>query len=140
VGIGEKLNTTLLLKTDSSPFAAISLAAYAYKLGTSDFDFADDMAAVSKEGGNANPGPGVFPPDGTGGFIKFEESNTLLNIYDAGNFMTGKAFGMAGFTLGEIKAGAHINSFLARDGSDTKADQRAIESGYKYTGVVWDIK
>ncbi len=44
------------------------------KVGHGQFDFADDMARVTREGKNGgNVAKGGFPEDGTGGFIKFEE-------------------------------------------------------------------
>ena len=95
------------------------------------------MAGASEAGGNANQGSGHFPPDGTGGFIQFQDDNTLYNVYDAGNFLTGKAFGMVGFSLAEVKQGAQINSVVTGNKLDTKADQKALENGYKYEGVIW---
>ena len=113
------------------------------KAGQTAFDFADDMAAVSKDGGNSNQGVGIFPPDGTGGFIKFQNDNNLYNVYDAGNFLTGKAFGMVDVTESAVKKGAHINNAVTSRGgglSDSKADQQALSNGYNYKGVVWKKK
>jgi len=116
---------------------------YAAKLGHSEFDFADDMAAVSKAGGNSNQGVGVFPDDLTGGFIKFQDDNSLYNVYDAGNFMTGKAYSMIGVAESDVKLGAHVNNAVTsrdrRSGGlkDSKADQQALHNGYNYKGVIW---
>jgi len=58
-------------------------------------------------------------------YFRFEGSNSLYNLYDAGNFMWGawtKEVGLAGY---EVKAGSEINeAFL-----DSEADQRAIRAG-----------
>jgi hypothetical protein len=50
---------------------------YATSLGNGSFDFAATMAHVSRAGGNSNQSVGIFPDDGTGMFIKFENSSTL---------------------------------------------------------------
>ncbi|AYZ12429.1 hypothetical protein EGY05_11055 [Chryseobacterium arthrosphaerae] len=77
------------------------------------------------------------PVDGTGEFVRFEESNTLYNVYDAGNFMTGKAFQMTGYSLNVIKTGADISSRITLNGPDTATDQKAITAGYNYNRVGW---
>ncbi len=117
---------------------------FAGKLGHYEFDFADDMAAVSRIGGNSNPGVGVYPDDGTGGFIKFQNDNTLYNVYDAGNFLTGKAYSLIGVAEGDVKLGAHANNAVTsrerRGGGlkDSDADQQAIHYGYIYNGIKWE--
>jgi hypothetical protein len=113
--------------------------AYLGKIGWSQFDFADDMSDVSFNGGNygQDNNSGGFPADGTGGFIKFENNNTLYNIYDAGNFVTGKAFNMIGLTQDRILNGADLSSRLSGSGADTAADQKALTSGINYKGVRW---
>jgi RHS repeat-associated protein len=112
---------------------------YLGKLGHVQFDFADDMSTVGEKGGNANQDPfnGGFPADQTGGFIKFQDDNTLYNIYDAGNFLTGKAFSMIGLSEGRILAGADLNSRITFNGADTTADQQALKNGINYGGVIW---
>jgi hypothetical protein len=129
-----------LVRLSKMPYGlsgATALAAYITKLGHYDFDFADDMAAFSKEGGNSNQGLGKYPPDGTGGFIKFQNSNTLYNIYDAGNFMTGKAFSLIGQSEGATLRLARTNSRITLNGKDTEADQNALSAGHNYKGVSW---
>jgi RHS repeat-associated protein len=112
-------------------------------LGHGKFDFADDMYNVASEGGNSNYSPGPFPDDGTNGFIKFQGDNSLYNIYDAGNFMTGKAFSLIGMPIGESTLGAHVNNALTSrnriEGGlwDSKSDQRALNNGAAYKGVIW---
>jgi RHS repeat-associated protein len=144
VGIQEIAVKTLVrqaLQETAFGLGSVMYEAYLAKLAYSEFDFADDMAATSKQGGNVNQGKpiggGDFPPDGTGGFIKFDGENTLYNIYDAGNFLTGKAFSLIGIPLSQVKAGAHINSVVTFEGTDTASDQNAISNGYKYGGVQW---
>jgi hypothetical protein len=94
------------------------------------------MSGVAYRGGN-NPAGGTFPPDGYGGFIKFESSNTLYNIYDAGNFLTGKAFNLLDISLNKTLDGANFNSRVTLNGPDSAADQRAITNGYNYKGIKW---
>ncbi len=106
-------------------------------LGHGSFDFAGTMTAVTQEGGNYPSSQGAYAPEGTGGFVKFEGNNTLYNVFDAGNFMTGKAFQMIGATLDVLKSGANQSSILTRNGKDTAADQRAITNGYNYNRVEW---
>jgi hypothetical protein len=106
-------------------------------LGLGEFDFADNMTALSQKGKNYPPSQGAFAKDGTGGFVRFEGTNTLYNIYDAGNFMTGKAFQMVGYSLKETTVGANLSSILTGHGKDSAADQRAITNGYNYKRVGW---
>ncbi|MDP9957615.1 RHS repeat-associated protein [Epilithonimonas hungarica] len=106
-------------------------------LGLGEFDFADNMTAITQKGKNYPPSQGAFAKDGTGGFVKFEGTNTLYNIYDAGNFMTGKAFQMVGYSLKETTGGANLSSILTGHGKDSAADQRAITNGYNYKRVGW---
>jgi hypothetical protein len=84
----------------------------------------------------------VFPDDGTGGFIKFQDSNKLYNVYDAGNFATGLAYSLVDDPEITVKIGAHANNVVSgrgRDQSlrDSKADQQAIHDGHNYKGVTW---
>ena len=101
------------------------------------------MTNVARAGGNADDAPvGAFPDDATGGFIKFQEENNLYNIYDEGNFMTGKAYSLIETPLSDVKVGAHVNNAATsrsrRAGglADSPADQRALKNGYNYKGVV----
>ncbi|MGG5210097.1 DUF6443 domain-containing protein [Chryseobacterium sp. MIQD13] len=137
--ISETLVKMAFLQNAGFP-GALMAAAYYYKLGSGDFDFADDMAEISNTNGNANQGAGVFPPDGTGAFIKFQQDDILYNVYDAGNFATGLAFGLIGTTNQEARTGAHINSLVSFEGPDTDADQRAVKKGGIYKGITWKMK
>lgn len=71
--------------------------------------------------------------EGTGGLYILGSNNTGYNLHDAGNFLTGKAFNFSGYSEAEIRNGAHINEILHLRAGDSKADQRAISAGYKYT-------
>ena len=77
------------------------------------------------------------PPDGTGGFIKFENENNLYNVYDAGNFLTGKGFNLIGVDSNKILQGADLNSVFSLDGFDSDADQQALRNGINYKGIKW---
>ncbi len=129
LGIGKIREDYNFLK--KIPFSAGALGAE-ISLGHGKFDFSSDMANVARDGGNANTAMGMYPPDGTNGFIKFENSNTLYNIYDAGNFMTGKGFNLIGMGLKTMLRGANLNSILTLNGPDTKVDQKALTEGYNY--------
>lgn len=98
------------------------------------------MTLVAHNGGNSNSAPGVFAEDGTNGFIKFEDDQSLYNNDDAGNFMTGKGYNLIGMPLGEIRGGAHLNNFLSSFGMggwDSSSDQQALQKGAEYLGVIW---
>lgn len=118
---------------------SLSYFTYGAGLGHGEFDFAGEMGSLVRNGGNYPKlqGPTDTPVDGTGGFVRFEGSNTLYNVYDAGNFMTGKAFQMTGYSLDVIKTGADISSRMTLNGPDTATDQKAITAGYNYNRVGW---
>ncbi|MGE8525844.1 RHS repeat domain-containing protein [Chryseobacterium rhizosphaerae] len=140
VGIGDIKDTAQYLQAfGEQSYIMTPWMMYMGSLGHGQFDFAGDMGAVVQEGGNYPPsqGGGATPPDGTGGFIRFEGTNTLYNVYDAGNFMTGKAFQMIGAPLDVLKNGANTSSVLTGKGKDSQADQRAITNGYNYNKVGW---
>ncbi|WP_157766220.1 DUF6443 domain-containing protein [Aquimarina aggregata] len=63
--------------------------------------------------------------DGTA-FFRFGNTNNIYNLYDAGNYMWGRAMGMSGFSYGEIRFGSKANEF----GFDSEADQSAIKKGF----------
>ena len=118
---------------------SLSYFTYGAILGHSEFDFAGEMGSLVRNGGNYPKlqGPTDTPVDGTGGFVRFEGSNTLYNVYDAGNFMTGKAFQMTEYSLDMVKTGADISSRITLNGPDTATDQKAITAGYNYNRVGW---
>jgi RHS repeat-associated protein len=143
LGIGDIKDTSQYLQAfGEQSFIMFPWMTYMGSLGGSggSFDFADDMTSVVADGGNypAPSPPNGFTTDGTGGFIKFEGSNTLYNVYDAGNFMTGKAFQMIGAPLDVLKNGADIRSrYISRQGPDSESDQTAVTNGYNYNRVGW---
>ncbi len=112
---------------------------YMLLLGHTQFDFASDMSYASQKGGNYPPiqGGGSTPPDDAGGFIRFEGTDSLYNIYDAGNFITGKALQLLNFSQSEVLKGADLNSRIGGYGPDTPADQNALKNGYNYNRVIW---
>lgn len=58
-------------------------------------------------------------------YFRFEGSNTLYNLHDAGNFMWGAWSKEVGLSTAESVFGSQINEM----GGDTDADQRAIREG-----------
>jgi hypothetical protein len=117
------------------PFFATQLFSLSYltQLGLGKFDFADDMSYKVYNSDNMNQPTikKVFSDYCVGGFIKFENSNDLYNVYDAGNFLTGKAFSQIGVGKTKAKLGAQANSLRSLS-PDSDADQRAISKGYDY--------
>ncbi|HEX8574853.1 MAG TPA: RHS repeat-associated core domain-containing protein [Flavobacterium sp.] len=69
---------------------------------------------------------------GNGSFYRFEGTNTLYNLGDAGNFMWGGWMSFNNFSYGEVKFGSRMNSIFTLNGFDTDADQRAIKNGFNY--------
>jgi len=142
LGIGDIKDTAQYLQAfGEQSYFMTPWMLYMGSLGNGEFDFADYMGSVvSKDKGNNYPPlrGGAELQDGTGGFIKFEGNNTLYNVYDAGNFMTGKAFQMIGAPLDILESGAKLNSrYISRKGPDTKTDKNAYSTGYKYNRVGW---
>lgn len=140
IGIGEIKDRVQMLNRLAFLTGPIPLMSYLGHLGHRTFDFIGTMGALVKEGNNYPPlGGNVFvPQDGSGGFIRFEGTNTLYNTYDGGNFVTGKAFQMVGVPLELLLDGANMSSrFISRDGPDTAADRRAVTNSYNYNKVGW---
>jgi RHS repeat-associated protein len=141
VSIGNIENAYKIIKLSkwSSPAFSLNEEIFLGAIGHGQFDFADDMTKLSKDGGNSNLDPidNNIAPEQMGGFIKFQNDNSLYNISDAGNFATGKAFSMIGLSKERILAGANLNSIITFNGLDTVADQQALENGINYGGVRW---
>ncbi|WP_260255313.1 RHS repeat domain-containing protein, partial [Elizabethkingia meningoseptica] len=141
LGIGDINNTARSLQAFGEQSLIMTpWMLYMGWLGHGDFDFAGEMSALVQKTDNAyNPiqGGGATPPDGAGGFVRFEGTNTLYNVYDAGNFKTGKAFQLIGAPLDVLKNGANVSSKATLNGPDSKADQQAITNGYNYNRVKW---
>ncbi|WP_025668128.1 RHS repeat protein [Aquimarina megaterium] len=63
--------------------------------------------------------------DGTA-FYRLGNTNNIYNLYDAGNYMWGRAMGMSGFSYEETRFGSRANEFFF----DADADQQAIKKGF----------
>ena len=112
---------------------------YLASLGPGSFDFVPQMSNFNfQEEVRGNSNDLIFPQDGNGGFIKFQNSNILYNIYDTGNFFTGKGFNLIGLGLKESLEGADLNSRLTGFGPDSAADQRALKNGFNFRGIRWE--
>lgn len=59
-------------------------------------------------------------------YFRFGKDNSLLNLYDAGNFMWGAWMNFSGFSFSTVKAGSEGSEGF----TDAEADQRAIRGGY----------
>lgn len=64
-------------------------------------------------------------------FVRFEGSNILYNVPDAGNFMWGKKAADNYVSKQHALDAAELNENL-KFGTDSEADQRAISNGYDY--------
>lgn len=141
IGIGNiKDKAQYLQAFGEQSFIMFPWMSYMGSLGNGEFDFAGEMGDLVRTGENypALRGATNVPEDATGGFVKFEGSNTLYNVYDGGNFMTGKAFQMIGAPLDVLKSGAEFNSrYISRQGPDTSTDKKAYTTGYNYNRVGW---
>lgn len=60
------------------------------------------------------------------GFFRLGNTNNIYNLYDAGNYMWGRAMRFSGFSYWEAKNGSQLNEVYF----DSKADQEAIKKGY----------
>ena len=108
---------------------------YAANLGHGDFDFIYKLADYLNLPASADDGVLRTNYDNANVLTKFANQNTLYNVHDAGNFLTGLAFKLIGVTVSEITTGAQLNEF----GFDTNADQNAIRAGSGYKGVHLDV-
>ena len=64
------------------------------------------------------------------GYFRFGESNTVFNLYDAGNFLWGTWMKLNNYSDFTAKYGAHLNEILHGNfKGDSDADQRAIGQG-----------
>ncbi len=69
---------------------------------------------------------------GNGTFYRFQGTNTLYNLADAGNFLWGAWMSFNNFSYKEVEWGSKINSIISLNGFDTASDQRAIKNGFNY--------
>ena len=104
--------------------------------GNGQFDF---FPVLHREYGNPSDDVGrtrMIVPEDQGGFYLFgntsENSKRIYNLYDAGNFLTGKAYQTAGFTWPELKIGSEGNEYSRFNLGDTQADQDALWNGFNY--------
>ncbi|NGX85370.1 hypothetical protein [Aequorivita sp. KMM 9714] len=90
------------------------------------FDFAEGylVSLINNPGRNDIKGRANYNDDA--GFFRLGNSNNIYNLYDAGNYMWGRAMGMSGFSYWEVKNGSQLNEWYF----DSKADQNAIKNGY----------
>ncbi|QIY92402.1 hypothetical protein FOB44_17855 [Chryseobacterium gallinarum] len=67
-------------------------------------------------------------------YFRFGESNTLYNLYDAGNYMWGAWMHLNGFDKKAVKFGSNLNELMRGNMGDSAADQKAIFDGFDFTG------
>ncbi|MFS4472153.1 DUF6443 domain-containing protein [Chryseobacterium sp. T20] len=100
-----------------------------------DADFTHSFLANQVEGGKngLTEDGGVFRTHYVedDAFFKFEGTNDVYNLYDAGNFMWGNWTKEIGLTDIEVSAGSQANE-LRKGSLDSGADQSAIKKGRKY--------
>ena len=98
--------------------------------GHGDFDFAENFLINSAEEKILSQNTLVSRSRASyaddSGFFRFGNTNNIYNLYDAGNYMWGRAIGMSGFSYGEVRAGSQLNETFR----DSEADQRAIKNGF----------
>ncbi|MFB9065819.1 RHS repeat domain-containing protein [Flavobacterium branchiarum] len=61
-------------------------------------------------------------------YFRFGNSQTIYNLYDAGNFMWGNWMGMNGFNYSSLRFGSQANELF----QDSIEDQRAIKNGFNF--------
>lgn len=90
------------------------------------FDFSEKYLVnfINNPGRNDTKGRANYNDDA--GFFRLGNSNNIYNLYDAGNYMWGRAMGMSGFSYWEVKNGSQLNEWYF----DSKTDQDAIKNGY----------
>lgn len=67
-------------------------------------------------------------------YFRFGDSNTLYNLYDAGNYLWGGWMRLNGFNKKTVKFGSNFNEFLRGNIQDTAADQKSIFDGFNFKG------
>lgn len=65
-------------------------------------------------------------------YFRFGKHNTIYNIYDAGQFMWGRALGHSSFSLSSGLKGSNINENIFSGQDDSPADTKAITNGYNF--------
>ncbi|OCA76193.1 hypothetical protein BBI01_05735 [Chryseobacterium artocarpi] len=72
--------------------------------------------------------------DETTDYFRFGDSDTLYNLYDAGNYMWGGWMHLNGFDKDAVKFGSNLNELMRGNMGDTAADQKSIFDGFDFTG------
>ncbi|WP_282079950.1 DUF6443 domain-containing protein [Aquimarina algiphila] len=131
----EIINSGLIMQRylSGTPFSGPGYWAWswikAYQKGHSDYDFSEGyLINLSDEKIPSDNGLLSWNRaswvDGTA-FFRFGNTNNIYNLYDAGNYMWGRAMGMSGFSYSEIRFGSQANELFR----DSAADQKAIKNG-----------
>jgi hypothetical protein len=94
-------------------------------------DFAENYLAGEADIQMSNDTPRGQNFSGNQAFFKFEDSEVIYNLYDAGNHMWGTWMRANGWSREASLLGADINDFL----NDSDADQRAIGNGWDYDTI-----
>lgn len=93
-----------------------------------DFGYNQLMEAYNENYASTEYGGG----SGNQTFYRFQGTNTLYNLGDAGNFLWGAWMSSNYFSYSEVEFGSKANSYVTLKGADTAADQRAIKNGFNY--------
>lgn len=97
--------------------------------GHGEYDFAENYLVHRIDGTpsiNTERSRGLTQYNDGTGFFRFGNTNNIYNLYDAGNYMWGRAMRISGFSYGEARFGSQANEL----GQDTEADQRAIKNAF----------
>ncbi|MDB9384715.1 RHS repeat-associated core domain-containing protein [Nodularia spumigena CS-584] len=124
----------LVYKSTMNPVGALGVTAF-LSWGPADFSgyLRNDYMTNGEDGHTSE--------DSFTQFFRFGNSQSIYNLYDAGNFMWGAWMHLNDFSGFSSRAGAHVNNFLStilsfgrRGGGmlDSNEDQRAITNGYNY--------
>ncbi|MBP1167229.1 RHS repeat-associated protein [Chryseobacterium sp. PvR013] len=67
-------------------------------------------------------------------YFRFGDSNTLYNLFDAGNYMWGGWMHLNAFDKKTVKFGSNLNELMRGNMGDSAADQKSIFDGFDFTG------
>jgi len=112
-----------ILTSPSAQIAAYSLIGYESTWGEADFS-AHYLSRKLDIGSNVNQNDSSY-------HFRFEGTNTIYSLMDAGNFMWGGWSAAIGLFDHEVFGGSHFNEILNGQ-LDSKADQRAIFNGRRF--------
>jgi len=65
-------------------------------------------------------------------YFRFGQHNTIYNVYDAGQFMWGRALAHSNFSLSSGLTGSNINERITSGEDDSPEDINAITNGYNF--------